>query len=459
MKKTYVLDTNVLLQNPEALFSFEDNKVVLTEAVLEELDNFKQKKDDLGVNARAVIRYLEKLRESGKLTEGVALNDFGGSLIVETNHVDEQLPPNWDTKKADNRIIQVCKALKDKGENVHLVTNDLMERIKGDISLVCSEGFESNRAPKLDQQYNGRIEVYVKDSDFAKFYDEKSLPIDTPLIEYDAETGEPIQFGEQLFANEFIILKNSQGNTALAKIDKQCRNIVKLNYEKYFPYGIKPRNVGQKFMIEALMSDCPLVILKGVAGTAKTLLSLAVGLDNITEKQEFRKILVCRPAIAMGGEDLGYLPGTEQEKIDPYMRPIYDNLEILVDSDPKQRYNSEEEMAGKVRYIMENDWIDMEACSFLRGRSISKQYIIIDEAQNLSQTQIKAIVTRAGEGTKIIIAGDPNQIDTPFLDTTNNGLSWLAEKMKGSSLCAQVTATDSECVRSKLAEEAIKRLD
>lgn len=457
MKKTYVLDTNVLLQNPDALFSFDDNKVVITEAVLEELDNFKTHKDDLGVSARTVIRYLEQLRTKGKLTEGVALNECGGKLFIETNHVDMELPPNWDKTKPDNRIIQVSKALKEKGEDVCIVTNDLAERIKGDISSVRSEGFQSNRAPKLDKQYSGRITVYVKDSDFDSFFKNKSLPIDTALIQYN-EDGEAEQLDEKLYPNEFMILKNSQGGTALAKVDKDLRNILKLNYENSCPYGIKSRNVGQKFMIEALMSDSPLVILKGVAGTAKTLLSLAVGLHKVEEDKEFRKILVCRPAIAMGGEDLGYLPGTEKEKIDPYMRPIYDNLEILVDSNDKVRYDNEDELSGKVQYIIDKKYIDMEACSFLRGRSISKQYIIIDEAQNLTQTQIKAIVTRAGEGTKIVVAGDPNQIDTPFLDSTNNGLSWLAEKMKGSPLCTQVTATNTECVRSKLAEEAIKRL-
>lgn len=461
MRKTFVLDTNVLLQSPNALLAFGDNKVVLAEAVMEEIDNFKKGHSDLNVNARTVARFLDQLREKGKLTDGVEMEN-GGFLKVETNHKDVALPPNWEIKKADNRILQVCVALKEQGEDVHLVTKDIMERIKADIMDIIAEDFESERAPKLDEQYKGRRNVYITDADVDKFYAQGSLSLEkTMLLDFDAE-GNCTQLNEELYPNEFLVLisADNPNKTALAKVDGGIKSIVKLQFEKEFPYGVKPRNVGQKFMQEALMMDTenvPLVILKGPAGTAKTFYSLAVGLEKVTESQEFRRVLVCRPNIAMD-EELGFLPGTEQDKIAPLMRPIMDNLEILVDSDKKERYSSEDELAGKVRFLFEKGFIDTQAVGFLRGRSIVKHWLIIDEAQNLTPKQAKAIITRAGEGTKIVFCGDPEQIDNPFLDQRTNGLSYASEMMRGSTLCAQICAEDIECVRSKLAMEGAQRM-
>jgi PhoH-like ATPase len=213
-------------------------------------------------------------------------------------------------------------------------------------------------------------------------------------------------------------------------------------------------------MQEALLApvnDIPLVIVKGPAGTAKTFYSLACGLQKVVEEKEYRKILVCRPTTTMD-EDLGFLPGTENEKIAPYMRPIKDNLEVLVDSSANKRYENEKELSEKVQYLFEKEFITTEAVGFLRGRSIVKQWIIIDEAQNLTPKQAKAIITRAGEGTKIILVGDPEQIDNPFMDTRTNGLSYASSKMQGSPYCAQITLDGGECVRSKLSEDAAKRL-
>ena len=456
-RKTFVLDTNILLQSPNAIFAFDDNKVVITEAVLEELDKFKKDKDDKGVNARATTRILEQLRTSNKkkLTEGITINSGKGLLKIETNHQSIELPPNWDIKKADHRILQVCKALLDDKEEVHLVTNDLLLRIKADILGILAEGYNTDAAPVIDKQYTGRKVIYIRDDDFNKFIEEKSLPIyHLMATEYINEDYIKVK---DFYPNEFLILNNSQSNTVLAKVDAKGKHIIPLQYAKYNPYGLKPKNVGQKFAIEALMSDVPLILIKGRAGTAKTTLSVAAGLDFVMEQNKFRRMLICRPAQQMS-EDLGFLPGDEKEKIAPYMRPIFDSLEVLVDSDSKERYANEETLKNKIRYIFDKEYIDMQAVAFLRGRSIVQQYVLIDEAQNITITQAKAIVTRAGEGTKIVICGDPDQIDTPYLDTTNNGLSWLSEKMKGSSYCAQITMEDSECVRSKLAEDAIGRL-
>jgi PhoH-like ATPase len=459
MQKTFVLDTNVLLHAPNCLTAFGDNKVVLTEAVMEELDTFKKGHSELNVNARSVARFLDKLREKGKLTDGVEM-DNGGLLKVETNHRDVPLPQSWDQNKADNRILQVCKALKDEGEEVYLITKDIYERIKADIMGVISQDFESDKAPKLDDQYKGRRDVYVEADDLAKFFKDGNLALNK-VYECDKD-GIINSVSEQLVANEFLVLRSfdNPDSTALAKVNRRGNAIEKLHYDELHPFGVTPRNVCQRFMQESLMSDvsnAPLVILKGPAGTAKTFYSLAVGLEKVMEDKSFRRILVCRPNQSMD-EDLGYLPGTEKEKIAPLMRPIMDNLETLVDSDKKHRYDNEEELADKVQELFERKLIDTQAVGFLRGRSIVQHWLIIDEAQNLTPKQAKAIITRAGEGTKIILCGDPDQIDNPFLDQRTNGLSYAAELMKGSPLCCIVTAVEEECVRSELAEEAIKRM-
>ena len=456
-KKIFVLDTNILLNSPNALFAFEDNIVIISEAVLEELDSFKKNNDDCGVSARHVIRSLEKLRQQGNLLEGVQVNQYNGQLRIETNHTDIQLPSNWKLEKADHRILQICKYYAEQGYETRLITNDVLLRIKSDIINIKTESFESEQSPEIDLQYTGRCEAYIIDKDFNDFYKNSELLLSsTNLLEYN-NLGQSRSFTQPLYPHEFIILKNAAGQTALGKIDSTNKYIKKLQYSNFFPYGLTPKNVAQQFMIEALMSDVPLVILKGPAGTAKTIITIACGLERVIENHEFRKVLVTRPAVALE-ENLGFLPGTEYEKILPYMRPVFDSLEILVDSDEKERYKDEQTLQSKINYILSQNYIDMQAISFLRGRSISKQYIQLDEAQNMSINQIKTVITRIGEGSKLILCGDPSQIDSPFLDSTNNGLSWVSEKMKGSSYCVQVGIKQSECVRSKLAEDAIMRL-
>lgn len=462
MSKTFVLDTNVLLQSPNAIFAFDDNIVILTEAVLEEIDSFKKGHSDLNVNAREVSRILDKLREKGKLTDGVPL-DNGGLLRIETNHRDTKLPDSWEQHKADNRILQVCKALKDQNEEVYLISKDINVRIKADIIDVPAQDFRTDQSPRIDEQYTGRKTLYVEETIINEFYKSGSLSIkDTELNEYNTNNNEYTKLDYELYPNEFIILTSADNpkKTALAKVSRNGREIVKLVHDSEHPYGITTRNVGQIFMQEALMSsveDIPLVIIKGKAGTAKTFMALACGLENVVENHNYRKILVCRPN-QMLDEDIGFLPGDEKDKIAPLMRPIMDNLEVLVDSDKNERYRNEGELQGKIRYLFESGYIDTQAVGFLRGRSISKQWILIDEAQNTSIKQIKAILTRCAEGSRIVLCGDPDQVDHPYLDARTNGLSFAAECMKGSKLCAIITAEDSECVRSPLAMESANRL-
>jgi PhoH-like ATPase len=458
LKKTYVLDTNVILYSPSAILSFGDNDVIIPEVVLEELDGFKKDKSDLGANARYAARLIDKLRKQGKLNEGVELAG-GGRLRVEMNHYDTKIPTAWNKGKADNRIIQVCKALQEQGEDVWLITKDIFQRIKADSVDINVEDYHERFVPEYDNQYTGRIEVLVRPEKLQEFYSKKFLDIgdlfvyDEDLVEYANPT---------IFTNQFLIIHSMENpkQTALGRYNG--KNIVPLYNKDSKPLGVVPRNVGQRFMLEALSIDAinaPLVIVKGPAGTAKTLFSLAVGLQKILKENsdQYRRILICRPNVTMD-EDIGFLPGTEQEKISPFMRPIFDNLEILVDSDEKERYKNEKELLDKIKELFDRRIITTEAVAYLRGRSIVKNWVIIDEAQNLSPKQVKTIITRVGEGTKLILIGDPEQIDHPFLDSRSNGLCYASEKMKGSDLCYQVTLKYDECERSPLAYEGSKKL-
>lgn len=458
MKRTYVVDTNVILYSPAAIFSFGENDVVIPEVVLEELDGFKKDKSDLGANARHAARIFDKLRKEGKLNKGVILPG-GGKIRVEMNHYDTKIPSTWDRQKPDNRIIQVCKGLKDQGEDVCLITKDIFERIKADTVDIDVEDFHEKVVPEYDNQYTGRTEVYVTPEKLDEFYHNKILNV-KELRYYSNELDSYI--APKLFTNEFMIIHSTDNprKTALGRFDGKA--IVPLIFKDMMPLGISPRNVGQKFMLEALClgaDKAPLAIIKGPAGTAKTLFSLAVGLNKIIEENsgQYRKILVCRPNVTMD-EEIGFLPGTEQEKISPFMRPVFDNLQILVDSDEKERYKNEKELDDKVRELFDRKIITTEAVAYLRGRSIVKNWVIIDEAQNLSPKQVKAIITRVGEGTKLVLIGDPEQIDHPFLDSRSNGLCYASEKMKGSDLCCQITLKYDECERSDLAYEGSKRL-
>lgn len=457
MEKTYVLDTNVLIQAPYALESFEDNEIIIPMVVLEELDYLKKEEGEKGRNAREVIRYLEQLRKNGNLLEGVALNE-NGSLRVEKNYLHVELPPDLPEHQSDNRILQVCKGLMEENDKtVILVTKDILLRIKAQIIGIVSEDFMTDQVAEQKKQYMGRKEVFVTEDDFKDF---KKRGIPAERVYCVDENGKP--YIPELYENEFLIMKADQSRkkTHLGRVENGI--IRKLDYRKAEPYGVTPRNVGQYFMQEALMQPAekaPLVIIKGPAGTSKTFYSLAVGLEKIMNHPtgEYRRILICRPN-AQFDEEIGFLPGDEQEKISPLLRPVIDNLEQLVDSDEKQRYEDENALSGKIEEIFARGMIQAEALNFIRGRSIAKTYLIIDEAQNMTPAQIKGIITRAGKDTKIILLGDPKQIDRPFLDERTNGLSYASEHMKGSPLCWQLSMKQEECERSILAMDAAERL-
>lgn len=457
MSKVYVLDTNVLIQAPGAFRCFEENTVVIPVTVLEELDNLKRDDGERGINARKAIRALEQLRVRGLLTDGVEMEN-GGLLRVEKNYVDVQLPQDFHEHKQDNRILKVCKGLaEDLSQPVILVTKDMLLRIKAQLLGLAAEDFTTEQVAEEEIQYRGRAEVYVPEDAF-KDFKKKGVSVDKIYcIDDEGNTYHP-----ELYENQFIVLKADQSakKTHLGRVEKGM--IKKLEYQKSKPYGISPRNSGQYFIQEALMqpaAKAPLVIVKGLAGTSKTFYSLAVGLEKVLNQQsgEYRRILICRPNAQFDSE-IGFLPGDEQEKISPLLRPVIDNLEQLIDSDEKERYANEAELWGKIDEIFDRGIIQAEAMNFIRGRSIAKTYLMIDEAQNMTPEQVKGIITRAGKDTKIILLGDPNQIDRPFLDERTNGLSYASEHMKGSPLCWQLTFSASECERSELAMDAIQRL-
>ncbi len=437
-KKTFVLDTSILADYPHALFAFDDNDVCVADVTLEELDSLKTRGNDAGANARAAIRLIEALRLEGDLTQGLTLPG-GGSFHIELNHRKVQLPPGWDDKKADNRIIRVCVGLARTRPQVILVSNDVSLRIKASsLGVEAQEYLAGQIIPRLNEQYTGRCTLTVPRGTIDAFYHRKEL---------SAEHLQEVCGDLALQENQFVLLEadGAPEHSALGRMENG--QLVALKYAKERMHGVSPRNAGQRFMQEALMMPCdraPLVILKGAAGTAKTFFAIAAGLWQINRHHLYSHVLAVRPNIKFD-EEIGFLKGSEEEKIAPLMRPIIDNINALFPGDPQMPEKLEE--YGTIVY---------QAMAFMRGRSITDTWIIVDEAQNMTPTQAFGIISRAGANTKIVLAGDPGQIDNPYLDATNNGLVYAAEKMKSSPLCWQITLDDSECVRSPLAREAVR---
>jgi len=445
--KNMVIDTNVLIHSPSSIFSFDDNNVIIPEVVIEELDNFKSESSLRGKSSRDAIKILEQLRQEGKLIDGIELEQ-GGLVKIEVNHTGEELPVNWDKTKPDNRILQTCIALTTENDNTVLVTKDVSLRVKADVVGVKAEDYRNDKSPNVDSQYKGRIEGHVVREVVDNLFETKKVKFSDINI-YDKQ-GDEIN---ELVENQYVTLKSPAGSALCIYKNGYVSHI---HYSNCYPSGIRPRNAGQQFVIDALMRDVnesALVIIKGPAGTAKTLLSLATGLEKtkFNNTNEFKNILITRPNVL--SEEIGFLPGSESEKTAPLFRPIYDNLSVILGNQDVEF----ESMKEKDIDIFE-DLIKTESIGYIRGRSIYHQWLIVDEAQNLTPAIAKAIVTRAGKGTKVILAGDPEQVDHPYLNSMTNGLSYVSERMKGDSLTYQVTFEQSECERSKLSERASKRL-
>ena len=485
------MDTNVLIQSPYSIFAFEDNDIILADVTLEELDNLKIHPGEVGANSRESTRILEDLRHMGSLADGVHLPS-GGLLKVETNHLACVLPKHWDDNKPDNRIIKVAKGLMEDQQNsknpkkVILISQDINVRLKADLMGVCAQEY---RADAVVTEYTGRMEGYISSIAMTELQKRYAIPVEEVL---DVQ-GEVLQ-KSALIPNEFFILHDASNPSSniLAMYDGKI--FKKINaWDKRGVYGVKPRNVGQSFALEALMAPVdkiPLVVLQGSAGTAKTFLSLAAALEQVInggEHRAYNKILIARPNVKFD-DTVGFLKGGEEEKIGPLMRPVVDNLEQLTESKcsesaqmeenswktkaqrkkAKGVYNTTDDAdedkfkalssSSYVQELFETGLITAQAMEYMRGRSIPNTYILIDEAQNMSPTQAFGIVSRAGANTKVVLVGDPNQIDNPRLDKRTNGLSYTAAQMKGSNMCAQLTFIDKEVERSPLAKEAVEKM-
>lgn len=438
MSKIYVLDTNVLLQDPYSIFSFEDNEVVIPAVVLEEVDSKKRYMDEIGRNARHVSRLIDGLRASGKLHEKIPLEN-GGTIRIELNHrTFHELQDIFIEKTNDNRILAVAKNLhleeqtKENGKRVILVSKDALVRVKADAIGLDAEDFLNDRVVEIDHIYTGFYEVFIPIELMGRYYEKGEL--------FLSEIA-----NHPFYPNQFLIMKDVNGSSASAigMVDKTSKKVKKLALNQEHVWGIHPRNVQQTMAIELLLrKDVPLVTLIGKAGTGKTLLALAAGLMQTEDFREYKKLLVARPIVPVG-KDLGFLPGEKQEKLRPWMQPIYDNLEYLFNT--KKPGELDAILAGMGS-------IEVEALTYIRGRSLPKQFIIIDEAQNLTKHEVKTILTRVGEGSKIVLMGDPEQIDHPYLDAYNNGLTYVVERFKDQVISGHVKLLKGE--RSGLARLA-----
>jgi len=431
MRKIFVLDTNVIIHNADAINVFADNEVVLPIDVIEELDIFKKDTDEKGRNARAAIRMLDELRERGKLGEGVPLEN-GGVLRIIMHHPDSKGLLNIASNERDNRILMVAYDLQQKGNRVVFVSKDINARVKADALGIKAVDFEKQTVD-IDSLYSGWKEIEFNSREIDSFYEKKFLAL--------KEDG--------LFPNQYILLKDKSADrhTALGRYDAKQKGIALLKSDQGDAWGIKPRNKEQAIALDLLLNDnIKLVTLVGSAGTGKTLIALAAGLKKTVDEHAYKRVLVSRPVIPMG-KDIGYLPGTKEEKLVNWMQPIFDNLEYILTIRKRKEH---------VEDLIDCDLLQLEALTYMRGRSIPNQFIIIDEAQNLTPHEIKTVVSRAGNNTKMVLTGDPYQIDSPYLDSSSNGLSYAVERIKGQEMFGHVTLTKNE--RSGLASLAAELL-
>ncbi|MCB9584800.1 MAG: PhoH family protein [Polyangiaceae bacterium] len=439
MKKTYILDTNVLLHDPHAIFKFEDNDLVLPIYVIEEIDQFKRDTSERGRNARTISRLLDGLRErNGSLSEGVKLGDEGTLRVhVPTKRPILAIALNPDS--GDHAILQTALELRDHNptQPTIFITMDVNLRIRADTLGLRTEVYE-NQAVEPEQLDNGVVEIALSANDFDRYF----------------ETGE-IRPKEDLhlYPNVCVMLRDDspRSRTALGRYHADKGTVRALLTPRDGLMGIRPRNREQSFALDLLLDDSiRLVTLVGMAGTGKTMLALAAGLKRTVEDGVYARLLVSRPVMPMG-RDLGFLPGDINEKLGPWMQPIFDNLEFLLVASGGKRRN----IRG-IDELVQNGQIEVEPLTYIRGRSLPQQYVIVDEAQNLTPHEVKTVITRCGEGTKIVLTGDPFQIDNPYVDSATNGLSVSADRLRGEQITGHILLQKGE--RSELANIAASKL-
>jgi PhoH-like ATPase len=438
--KNYVLDTNVLLHDPNSLLNFQKNNVLIPIEVIEEIDRFKRESTELGQNARTVSRTLDSLRQKGHLSEGVGL-ETGGRLrvIFQKDHSSHEKPGflNNGGNTVDNRIVALALSVQRQAPKspTILVSKDINLRIKADALGLQAEDYETDRV-HIKDLYTGMFDMMVSAEKMAAFRANSELEVNG---------------GKTYFPNEYctLIEETNPKRTALTKVDATGKKLVPIIDSREGTWGIKPRNREQHFAFDALLDDrVKLVTLMGKAGTGKTLMAMAAGLKKTVLDREFRRLVVARPTISMGKE-LGFLPGSLDEKLAPWMQPIHDALEMLSDLN----MGHEHRRSGD---LMRSGSIVVEALSYIRGRSIANQFMVIDEAQNLTPLEVKTIITRVGHGTKIVFTGDPYQIDNPYVDSSSNGFNYIISKFRAEAVAAHIELQKGE--RSELAELAANLL-
>ena len=436
MKKNYVLDTNVLLHDPHAIFRFEDNNVIIPIYAIEEVDQFKREGSERGRNARQIARLLDELREKGgALAKGVLL-ESGGTLRVAVPLKMPELPTAIDKATMDQAILQTAFDVResDTVRPTVFVTMDTNLRIRADALGMVSENYENTRV-EGDRLSSGIIDLDVDPKDIDAFFREGAL---TPK--------------ENSFTpNACVLLRDgtNPSHTALGRYDATKRQILALKTPREGVMNVRPRNKEQSFAIDLLLDESiRMVTLVGKAGTGKTLLALAAGLKRTLEDGIYTRMLVSRPVMPLG-RDIGFLPGDIDEKLNPWMQPIFDNLEFLFTTGARKGPRAYAE-------LLESGQIQVEPLTYIRGRSLPQQFIIVDEAQNLTPHEVKTIITRSGDGTKIVLTGDPGQIDNPYVDSASNGLTVAAERFRGEKLAGHIVLAKGE--RSDLAELAANLL-
>ena len=436
-KKTYVLDTSVYLTDSNCINSFGNNDIVIPLKVLEEIDKHKKRQDSVGSQARSTIRSLDALRDKGSLSKGVRI-EKGMGLIRVSSYNPLCLPDDLDLEDPDNQIIATALSeleIAPKSRKVVVVSRDINMRVKCDALGLETEDYNAEQVvDHAEGLYTGRAEISIADKDIDRFYADDEIWIDPKK--------------HVLYPNQFIMLVSNTNDkkTALARFENYATPLQKIVKSNSKIWGTEPRNKEQQFAFDLLLDpNIPVVSLVGKAGSGKTLLALASGLEQTFGKDAlYKKIVVTKPVEPVG-KDIGFLPGTMQDKMLPWLAPIQDNLQFLMGDDK-----------ATLELYIEKGQIEVEAMTFIRGRSISNAFIVIDEVQNMTQHEIKTVLTRVGEGTKIVLTGDIEQIDNVYIDATNNGLSYVVERLKDEQITGHVTLLKGE--RSKVATMAATKL-
>ncbi len=439
IKKFFVLDTNVLLHDYECIYNFEENDIIIPIVVLEELDKFKKGNNQINFHARELTRELDKLSGDKLFTQGVSLGKDKGKLFIETGKpFGEKVSESFPERTPDHRILVIADYVTEKNPDsqVVLVTKDMNLRMKAKSLGIQAQDYETDKVSNLDDLYRTLTTLENQDSELiSRLYGEKE---GVPVKDFKLEI--------KPFAHEYYIMKSEKSSvlTHYDPIEKVMNRI-----EKTIAYGIEPRNAEQTFSIDALSRpEIQLVALTGKAGTGKTLLALAAALH---QRRNFKQIFLARPIVPLANRDIGFLPGDVSEKIGPYMQPLFDNLTVI-----KNKFSPQSKDYQKIEDMLKEEKLVITPLAYIRGRSLSHIFFIVDEAQNLTPHEIKTIITRAGEGTKMIFTGDIEQIDSPYLDAGSNGLTYLTDKMKGQDIFAHVNLVKGE--RSYLAELASQLL-